>query len=78
MRNQWGKFTLSKTVYPTLEDYVVLCPGTDHPLVRVAIPARESKAAIADLAAMGISHSRVFPEIIGCALAAKTQLLLAR
>jgi hypothetical protein len=40
-------------------------------------PITEAKAAMADLAAMGLTHTRLFPDITGSALAAKMRLMFA-
>jgi hypothetical protein len=81
LRNQFGKFTISRTPFDCLEDYVKNIPDeqsgdSEAALYQIVIPVSEAKAALADLDAMGISHSRIFPEAVGCAMAAKTRVLL--
>jgi hypothetical protein len=77
LRNQNGKFTLSRTPFRSLEEYATFCSsGTAEPLIKITLPASEARAALADIDSMGISHDRVFPEIIGSALAAKMRILL--
>jgi hypothetical protein len=66
IRNQSGKFTLSKTPFPALEDYVH-AHGDRGALTRYSLPASESTRALADLDAMGIHHATVYPEIEGAA-----------
>lgn len=66
IRNQSGKFTLSKTPFAALEDYVN-AHGDDGALQRYTLPASESTRALADLDAMGIHHATVYPEIEGAA-----------
>lgn len=66
IRNQSGKFTLSKTPFAALEDYVE-AHGDDGALQRYMLPASDSTRALADLDAMGIHHATVYPEIEGAA-----------
>jgi hypothetical protein len=66
IRNQSGKFTLSKTPFAALEDYVE-AHGDTGALQRYLLPASESTRALADLDAMGIHHATVYPEIEGAA-----------
>lgn len=77
LRHQAGKFTLSKTPFPCLEDYVASCGEEgEGSLVKIILPVSEAKPALADLDAMGINHSRIFPELAGCAMAAMMRILL--
>jgi hypothetical protein len=76
LRNQAGKFSLSKTIYGCLEDYVLHCGIKGDSLIKLLLPAQEAKVALADLYSMGINHSRIYPEIVGCAMAAKMRVLL--
>jgi hypothetical protein len=66
IRNQSGKFTLSKTPFASLEDYVQ-AHGDSGALQKYMLPASESTKALADLDAMGIHHGTVYPEIEGAA-----------
>jgi hypothetical protein len=75
-RNQAGKFTLSKTPFNCLEDYVEFCDESAVALKKFLIPVYNCRNALADLDVMGINHSRVYPELIGCALAAKIRVML--
>jgi hypothetical protein len=67
IRNQSGKFTLSRTPFEALEDYVHAHGDADGALKRYTLPASESTRALADLDAMGIHHATVYPEIEGAA-----------
>lgn len=78
LRNQGGHFTLNRTPFPTLEEYVDKSRGTARPLIKASLPISEASAALADLDAMGINHAAAYPEITGCVLAAQTRILLAR
>ena len=78
IRNQGGKFTLSNTPFSCLEEYVEHFDENTVALKRFLIPVTEFNRALADLDAMGINHSRVYPELIGCALAAKLRVMLER
>jgi len=67
VRNQSGKFTLSKTPFLTLEEYVTAHGGEGDPLIKFLVPASDATIALADLDAMGIHHGTVYPEIEGAA-----------
>jgi hypothetical protein len=67
IRNQSGKFTLSKTPFLTLEEYVEAHGEEGKPLMKFLVPASEATVALADLDAMGIHHGTVYPEIEGAA-----------
>lgn len=77
LRNQAGKFTLSKTSFACLEDYVNQMGDGSTALWKFSIPAEEARRAMADLDAMGISHARMYPELVGYALAAKIRVILS-
>jgi len=66
IRNQSGKFTLSKTPFSALEDYA-LEHGDDNALMKWLLPSSEWKKALADLDAMAIHHGRMYPEREGAA-----------
>jgi hypothetical protein len=76
LRSQGGHFTLNRTPFPTLEEYVAKSPGTNAALVKASVPIVEARAALADLDAMGINHAAAYPEITGCVLAAQARVLL--
>lgn len=76
LRNQYGKFTLLNSPFDCLEDYVLHCPEPAVVLHKFIIPCSSSREAIADLDAMGINHSRMYPEIVGAALSARLRVIL--
>ncbi|HSF23669.1 MAG TPA: FRG domain-containing protein [Blastocatellia bacterium] len=67
IRNQSGKFTLSRTPFPDLESYVAAHGDEGKPLRKFLLPAPDYSKALADLDAMGIHHGTVYPEIEGAA-----------
>ena len=67
IRNQSGKFSLSKTPFPDLESYVAAHGDEGRPLRKFLLPASDYTKALADLDAMGIHHGTVYPEIEGAA-----------
>jgi len=67
IRNQAGKFTLAKTPFASLEEYVTAHADARTALVKCLLPASDSNRALADLDAMGIHHGVVYPEIEGSA-----------
>jgi FRG domain len=75
-RNQEGAFTINKTPSRTLEEYVALCEICPTVLWQFSIPISEAKIAMTDLAAMGLTHTRLFPDNDGCALAAKMRMAI--
>jgi hypothetical protein len=74
--NQEGRFSLSRTPFSCLEDYVTSSDTDDMALRKMILPVSEARQALSDLDSMGINHFRVYPEVVGCALAAKMQALL--
>ncbi len=76
LRNQEGWFTLATSPFPSLEEYVERCESDEVALRRFLIPTREARYAVADLDAMGINHTRVYPDILGCAMAARMRMAL--
>ncbi|MGH9783527.1 MAG: FRG domain-containing protein [Terriglobia bacterium] len=67
IRNQAGRFTLAKTPFPSLEEYVRAHADVGTALIKFLLPASDSARALADLDAMGIHHAVVYPEIEGSA-----------
>ncbi len=61
LRNQQGKFTLSRTPFASLEEYVDKFKLSKPALKQVLIPTLEAHVAISDLDMMGINHSHLFP-----------------
>lgn len=76
LRNQYGKFTLLKTPFNCLENYVVHFDENSKPLLKFLIHSSAAKDAIADLDAMGINNTRIYPELVGSALSAKVRVML--
>lgn len=76
LRNQSGMFTLSRTPFASLEEYVEKS-GTDLALTKVVLPAGEAVQALPDLDSMGINHYHLFPDLTGLAGMATMRLLLA-
>lgn len=74
LRNQEGGFTLSRTVFSTLEEYVQHSEGSDVALIKAIIPASEAVHAMSELDSMGINHSRLFPDVVGCALSVQMRI----
>lgn len=77
IRNQSGKFTLSKTPFAALEDYVSAHADTDDALMKFFLPASEWSRALADLDAMGIHHATMYPETEGAAQMALFRTVVA-
>ena len=76
LRNQSGKFTLSRTPFVTLEEYVEQsAEGTA--LTKAVLPATEAVQALPDLDSMGINNYHLFPDFTGLAERATTRLVLA-
>jgi hypothetical protein len=67
LRNQFGWFTLLTAPYSTLEQHVSFCPDAAQALRKVTIPVSEAKLALSDLEMMGMSYSKIFPGLDGCA-----------
>ena len=66
LRNQEGWFTLSKTPFESLEEYVNNFDDLNEPaLIKIHLPLSDSLGALADLDSMGINYSKVYPEIEG-------------
>ena len=76
LRNQDGKFTLSRTPFQSLQEYVAQYPDEKNALTAFAIPSREARDAMADLELMGINHSSLFPGRDGWSQAAKMKTIL--
>jgi hypothetical protein len=77
LKNQHGKFTHLKAPYSSLEEYVDQFEGQETALWKYVIPIENVEIAMADLEAMGLSHSRIYPGIAGNAKAAEVHTLLA-
>jgi hypothetical protein len=76
IRNQFGRFTLARTPARTLEEYAKQADSDGVALTQIYFPASEASKGLADLAMMGLSASRLFPDLTGAAAAAKTRVVL--
>jgi hypothetical protein len=77
LRHQAGKFTLSQTPFRSLEEFVQYSAPAEVALTKFVIPASEASRAISDLDAMGLNYAHMFPELTGCATAAKARMMLS-
>jgi hypothetical protein len=75
LRSQYGRFTYLRAPYDSLDEYVTQFPG-ESPLKKYSVPVRDVEQALADLDAMGINHSRIYPGIMGNARAAEMRVIL--
>jgi hypothetical protein len=75
LRNQGGKFTLSRAPFATLEDYVERFAG-DMALTKCVLPAVDAEHALSDLDAMGINSYDLFPDLTGLAARATMRAAL--
>jgi hypothetical protein len=75
LRNQSGKFTLSRTPFASLAEYAEQS-ATEVALTKVVLPAREAVRALPDLDAMGINNYHLFPDLTGLAKMVTTRMLL--
>jgi len=75
LRNQSGKFTLSRTPFATLEEYVNQS-ATEPALTKAVLPASEAVPALPDLDSMGINNYHLFPDFTGLAKMATMRLLV--
>ena len=75
LRNQAGVFTLSKTPFKTLEEFVEH-NKVKNALTKISLPISEVKTAIKDLHLMGIKHSNLFPDLDGISKAAIFKTLM--
>jgi len=76
IRNQAGRFTLARTPFRTLEQFVEHAPYDGVALTKVAVPASEARRCLAELAMMGLTPARMFPDLAGSAAAAEMRVLL--
>lgn len=67
LRNQLGWFTLLTAPYSTLEQHVSFSPDAAEALRQFTLPVSEARLALPDLEMMGMSYSRIFPGLDGCA-----------
>jgi hypothetical protein len=76
LRNQGGKFTLSRAPFATLEEYVERF-AHDVALTKCVLPAGDAEHALSDLDAMGINSYDLFPDLTGLAARATMRASLA-
>lgn len=76
LRKQAGWFTLSRTPFRNLTDYVAQFPDASDALTQVSIPSSEARLAIPDLDLMGINHAHLFSDLEGRARSAVTRTLM--
>ncbi len=76
IRNQHGRFTYLKAPYDSLEEYVSQFEGDEVALRKYLVPVKDAAVAMADLDAMGLNHSRIYPGLTGNAKAAEVRVLL--
>src|SRR5687768_11738550 len=74
LRSQLGKFTLLKSSYDSLEEYVQSFPEDDDALIQFLLPSSDALIALADLDVMGINYPRLFSGLEGCARAAALRM----
>lgn len=75
LRNQGGKFTLSRAPFATLEEYVGRF-ATSLALTKCVLPAADADHALSDLDAMGINSYDLFPDLTGLAALATMRAAL--
>ena len=75
IKNQHGKFTYLRSTKSSIEDYVAEFNGEGY-LVKYLIPADDAVKALAELDAMGLSFSRIYPGITGNAMSAEVRVLV--
>lgn len=76
LRKQAGWFTLSRTPFRNLVEYVEQFKDADDALRTIIMPSSEAKVAIPDLDLMGVNHGNLFPDLEGRARSAVTRTLL--
>lgn len=78
IKNQFGKFTFLKNPANSLEEYVSQFAQGEVTLTKYTVPAGDFRLAMAELDAMGLSHSRIYPGLEGFARAAEVRVTLGR
>jgi hypothetical protein len=76
LRNQSGMFTIMRTPFASLEEYVEHYGDGPPALRKFILPAHEAVHAVSDLDAMGINYSHVYPGLEGYALAAISRFII--
>jgi hypothetical protein len=70
MIRQRAALTYLHAAATALDEYVTAAPEDGDALVRFSLPKAEARVALADLSAMGITSTRLFPDLDGAARAA--------
>jgi len=77
LRNQLGRFTINRSQHSAIDKYIEDSAADDEPLKVILIPTKEAFKAVADLDAMGINYSNLFPGVEGCARSSRLRLLVS-
>jgi hypothetical protein len=78
MIRQRAVLTYLHAATTALDDYVCDCPDIADTLTKFTLPKAEAPVAMADLAAMGITSTRLFPDREGAARAARLRYAIKR
>jgi hypothetical protein len=78
MIRQRAALTYLNAPATALDEHVRARPEPGDALVRFSLPKSEARVALADLAAMGISSTRLFPDREGAARAARVRYAITR
>lgn len=76
IRNQIGLFTISRTPFSTVEEYVLYTNMRDTALIKFIIPQSEAITAIRDLDLMNINSAVLYQGLEGCADLVKVKTIL--
>lgn len=75
IKNQHGRFTYLRSPSDSLEEYVSQFSDSGMALRKYIVPVREAANAMSDLDSMGLSHSRIYPGLMGNAKAAEVRVI---
>jgi hypothetical protein len=78
MIRQRAALTYLNAAATALDEYALEHPEPGNALVRFSLPKSEARVALADLAAMGITSTRLFPDREGAARAARVRYAIRR
>jgi hypothetical protein len=76
IRNQGGCFTRSLTPFASLEEFVKQSSYDGPALTQLSFPSHDAGRGLSELAMMGITAERLFPDVGGAAMAATMQTRL--
>lgn len=76
LRNQFGKFTILRSLKNSLEDHISSSEWAGEALCKFLMPATEYCAALTELDVMGINHTKLFSGLDACAKTATLKILL--